>query len=299
MGETQVFVEKADRLAGITTATLMGLGILQIILGETVSKSVALTANGIDCIGDGFVSAVVWVGLKFFRKPADEKFHYGYYKMENLASIAAASVMMILAGYIVFRSYNQYVNPHPVSFPLLGAIVAFIAAVIAIGLGVYKYKKGSKSKMSSVKLEAFNTIKDGTASGLAVVALIFDIYGYYMADAIVGFIIAGIIVSIGFAAIKESSYMLIDACDGECVDKSYMIKKIAEKIEGVESAHIVRLRRSGPVLQGELEVKVPFDMTVHDFNKIREKINKKIKDEFDDIERLTVTAITIEKDKSK
>ncbi|PNX45707.1 MAG: hypothetical protein BV457_09055, partial [Thermoplasmata archaeon M9B1D] len=179
MEETQVFVEKADRLAGITTATLMGLGILQIILGETVSKSVALTANGIDCIGDGFVSAVVWVGLKFFRKPADEKFHYGYYKMENLASIAAASVMMILAGYIVFRSYNQYVNPHPVSFPLLGAIVAFIAAVIAIGLGVYKYKKGSKSKMSSVKLEAFNTIKDGTASGLAVVALIFDIYGYY------------------------------------------------------------------------------------------------------------------------
>jgi len=299
MGETQVFVEKADRLAGITTVTLMGLGVLQIILGETVSKSVALTANGIDCIGDGFVSAVVWIGLKFFRRPADEKFHYGYYKMENLASIAAASVMMILAGYIVFRSYNQFVNPHPVSFPLLGAIVAFIAAVIAIGLGVYKYKKGKKSKMSSVKLEAFNTIKDGTASGLAVIALIFDIYGYYIADAIVGFIIAGIIVSIGFAAIKESSYMLIDACDGECVDKSYMIKKIAEKIEGVESAHIVRLRRSGPVLQGELEIKVPCDMTVRNFNKIKEKINKKIKDEFDDIERLTVTAIDVEKDSSK
>jgi cation diffusion facilitator family transporter len=295
MGETKVFVEKADRLAGITTFTLMGLGVLQIILGETVSKSVALTANGIDCIGDGFVSAVVWVGLKFFRRPADEKFHYGYYKMENLASIAAASVMMVLAGYIVFRSYNQFVNPHPVSFPLLGAIVAFIAAVIAIGLGVYKYKKGKKSKMSSVKLEAFNTIKDGTASGLAVVALVFDIYGYYIADAIVGFIIAGIIVSIGFAAIKESSYMLIDACDGECVDKSYMIKKIAEQIEGVESAHIVRLRRSGPVLQGELEIQVPCDMTIREFNKIKDKINKKIIEEFDDIERLTITAVTVEK----
>ena len=295
MGETQVFVEKADRLAGITTATLMGLGVLQIILGETVSKSVALTANGIDCVGDGFVSAVVWVGLKFFRRPADEKFHYGYYKMENLASIAAASVMMVLAGYIVFRSYNQFVNPHPVSFPLLGAIVAFIAAVIAIGLGVYKYKKGKKSKMSSVKLEAFNTIKDGTASGLAVVALVFDIYGYYIADAIVGFIIAGIIVSIGFAAIKESSYMLIDACDGECVDKSYMIKKIAEQIEGVESAHIVRLRRSGPVLQGELEIQVTCDMKIREFNKIKDKINKKIIEEFDDIEKLTITAVTVEK----
>jgi cation diffusion facilitator family transporter len=165
MGETQVFVEKVDRLAGITTITLIGLGVLQIILGETISKSVALTANGIDCIGDGFVSAVVWMGLKVFRRPADHKFHYGYYKMENLASIAAAAVMLTLAGYIVFRSYNQFVNPHPVSFPLLGAIVAFIAALVAIGLGVYKYKKGKKSKMSSVRLEAFNTIKDGVASG--------------------------------------------------------------------------------------------------------------------------------------
>ena len=80
MGENLDFVKNADRLAGITTVTLVGLGILQIILGETVSKSVALTANGIDCIGDGFVSAVVWIGLKFFKKPADHKFHFGYFK---------------------------------------------------------------------------------------------------------------------------------------------------------------------------------------------------------------------------
>ena len=77
MGETVDLVKNADRLAGITTVTLMILGIIQIILGETISKSVALTANGIDCMGDGFVSAVVWIGLKFFKKPADHKFNYG------------------------------------------------------------------------------------------------------------------------------------------------------------------------------------------------------------------------------
>jgi cation diffusion facilitator family transporter len=272
----------------------MGLGILQIILGETVLKSVALTANGIDCIGDGFVSAVVWVGLKFFRRPADQKHHYGYYKMENLASIAAALVMMILAGYIVFRSYNQLVNPHPVSFPLIGAIVAFIAAVVAIGLGVYKYKKGKKSKMSSVKLEAFNTIKDGTASGLTVIALIFYIYGYPIADAIVGFIIAGIIVTIGFAAIKESSYMLIDACDTECVDRSYIIKQIAEECKYVEHAKVVRLRRSGPIYQGELEIKVHSELKVKDLNKIKKNILKKVKDTFPEIDRLTITTSELE-----
>jgi len=69
MEKSNNFVQNADRLAVLTAVVLVGFGIIQIIFGETISKSVALVANGIDCIGDGFVSAVVWIGLRFFRKP--------------------------------------------------------------------------------------------------------------------------------------------------------------------------------------------------------------------------------------
>ncbi len=285
-------IEKADKLAGYTTFILIFLGVVQIVFGEFISKSIALTANGIDCIGDGFVSAVVWIGLMFFKRPADKRFHYGYYKMENLASGIAAVVMIGLAIYIAFRSSNQFINPHPVETPVVGAFLAFIAAVIALGLGVYKFRKSKKSKMGSVKLEAFNTIKDGVASGLTVVALVLSSQGIYIADGIVGLIIAIIIISIGFAAIKESSYILIDACDGECVDMSFSIKQIAEEVKDVKSANIVRLRRSGPIFQGEMEVEVPDDMTIKEFNRIKENISNKIKEIFPEIERITITAKT-------
>jgi cation diffusion facilitator family transporter len=285
-------VEKADKLAGFTALILILLGMIQIISGEIISKSIALTANGIDCIGDGFVSAVVWIGLMFFKRPADKRFHYGYYKMENLASGIAAVVMIGLAIYIAFRSYNQLMDPHPIDTPLLGAILAFIAAIIALGLGFYKFRKSKKSKMGSVKLEAFNTIKDGTASGLTVLALILSSQGFFIADGIVGLVIAIIIITIGFAAIKESSYILIDACDGECVDRSFSIKQIAQDFKEVKTAHIVRLRRSGPIYQGELEVEVPDDMTIKEFNSLKENINKKIREVFPEVERVTITAKT-------
>ena len=291
MGEKNQFVENADRLAGLTTLVLVSLGIIQIVLGETILKSIALTANGIDCIGDGFVSGVVWVGLLYFRRPADKKFNYGYYKLENLASGFAAVVMIGLAIYIIIRSYLQLMEPHPVvKNPIIGAEIAGIAAIIALGLGFYKYFKGKNSKMGSVKLEAFNTIKDGVASGLTVVALVLSSYGFTEADAIVGFIIAGIIITIGFIAIKESSLMLVDACDGECVDRSFVIKKIAEEVENVESAHVVKLRRSGPIYQGEMEIKVSSDLTIRDFNIIKKKIIKKIQSTFPEVEKLTITA---------
>lgn len=285
-------IQNADRLAGITTIVLIVLGVIQIILGETISKSVALTANGVDCIGDGFVSAVVWLGLKYFRKPADQKFHYGYYKMENLASIIASFVMIILALYIIYRSYNQLIDPHPVELPLLGAVVAFIAAIIAIFLGVYKYIKSKKTNLGSVRLDAFNTIKDGFASGLAVIALILSSMGIFIADAIVGFIISGIIVSIGFAAIKESSYMLIDACDNECLIKGSELKKIAEELDQIKSAKVIRLRRAGPILQGEMEIIVLDEMTINELNKLKKQLKLKIREKYPDVERLTISAIS-------
>jgi len=55
-------ISRPEYLAGITALVLILLGIIQVLFGELWAKSVALTANGIDCIGDGFVSATVWGG---------------------------------------------------------------------------------------------------------------------------------------------------------------------------------------------------------------------------------------------
>jgi cation diffusion facilitator family transporter len=293
--DKEVLVDKVQNIAGLTVIILVVLGIIQIILGETISKSVALTANGIDCIGDGFVSGIVWVGLKFFRKPADHKFHYGYYKLENLAAVAAALIMIVLAGYISYRSYLQLTDPHDIEAPILGAMVALVAACVAWGLGIKKYKEWKETKLGSVKLDAFNTIKDGTASFLAVIALLLSGYGYPIADAVVGFVIAAIIITIGFATIKEASYVLVDACDEECVEQGQVMMKYINEIEGVHSAKVVRLRRTGPVLQGEIEIHVPGDMSISDADKIRKRITTQIKKIIPDIERLTVVALPDEK----
>ena len=143
----------------------------------------------------------------------------------------------------------------------------------------------------SAKLDAFNTVKDGTSSFLTVVALTLSSMGFVIADAVVGFIIAGIIVTIGFAAIKESSYMLLDACDGQCIQQGQTIKEIAQDVPGVCVANLVRLRRSGPILQGELEIQVNGDMTVAELEQIKNIIIEHIKVQHPDIERLIISAI--------
>ncbi len=293
--QKESLANNTEKLAIVTTISLIVLGVIQIILGETISFSVSLIANGIDSIGDGFISGIVWVGLRFLKKPADQRFHFGYYKLENLASIGATVVMFILAAYIAFRSYNQLINPQSVQFPIIAAVIAFIAGLIALILGVYKITKYRQDRLSSVKLDAINTIKDGTTSFLTVAALILSSLGYTIADSIIGFIIAGLILTIGFAAIKESGYMLLDACDGDCLMYGILIKTYAERINGVQAAHVVRLRRTGPVIQGELEITVPGEMTVSELDQIQSEIIRVSTEKITELERLTITVVPSQK----
>ncbi len=284
-------MKKIENTSALTAIFLMGIGIVQVILGETVSQSIALTANGIDCIGDGFVSGVVWVGLKVFRRPADHKFHYGYYKIENIVSIGAAIIMVLLAGYIVYRSYFQLIDPHEIQAPLLGIIVASFAAIVAVILGIRKYLEWKKNRLSSLKLDAINTVKDGVASFLAVIALILSSHGLPIADALAGFVIAAIILSIGFTAVKEASYILVDACDGHCIDQREVVRGLVQNITGVRSVSVIRLRRTGPVMQGDVEIEVPGEMTVSALDETKSSIQKVVKKNLTDMEKLTITAV--------
>jgi len=253
--------------------------------------SVALTANGIDCIGDGLVSGIVFVGLNVFHRPADDKFHYGYFKLENLASIVAAVIMVALAIYIGWRSYMQLIDPQEVKAPMAGIILASIAAVVAITIGIIKFVQAKKTHLGSAKLEAFNTIKDGTASVLAVAALILTQYGYPMADALIGFVIAVIILSIAFAAIKEASLMLVDACDDSCVDQGLVLRNIMHHFPQVIASRMVRLRRTGPYYQGDMVIEVHEEMTIKKVDELKKNMEDWAKNKIPNLHHLTITAV--------
>jgi divalent metal cation (Fe/Co/Zn/Cd) transporter len=89
--------------------------------------------------------------------------------------------------------------------------------------------------------------------------------------------------------------MLVDACDGDCIMYGVLIKTYAERVKGVQAAEVVRLRRSGPVIQGELEITVSGDMSVLELNKIQTEIIRICNEKISELERLTITAVPSEK----
>ena len=78
-----------QRIAKTSVLTLIGIGIVEIIMGQ-VSGSVVATADGIDSLSDAMISFIVLIGLRIAHRPADRKFPFGYHKVESFAALIAA-----------------------------------------------------------------------------------------------------------------------------------------------------------------------------------------------------------------
>ncbi|MCC2649820.1 MAG: putative cation efflux system protein [Nitrososphaeraceae archaeon] len=159
-----------QKIAKVSVITLIGIGIVELVTGH-VSGSVVATADGIDSLSDAMISFIVLLGLRIAHRPADKKFHFGYHKVESFAakveSFAAmmAAIGMIIIGCIIFyHSYEALIHPREIKQPIFTMIVLAAAGAISLHRAFQMRVIANKYDLLSLKTDAKNSIKDGSAS---------------------------------------------------------------------------------------------------------------------------------------
>ena len=96
-------IKCAQKIAKISVITLLSIGIVELLIGQ-ISGSVVATADGLDSLSDAMISFIVFMGLVIAGRPADKKFHFGYYKVESFAALIAAIGMIVVGSIILYQS---------------------------------------------------------------------------------------------------------------------------------------------------------------------------------------------------
>src|ERR671920_1397900 len=216
-----------QKIARISVITLIGIGIVELVTGH-VSGSVVATADGIDSLSDAMISFIVLLGLRIAHRPADKKFHFGYRKVESFAALMAAIGMVIIGSIILYHSYDALVNPREINQPILTMVVLAAAAAISLHRAFQMRLIANKYDLLSLKTDAKNSIKDGSASVIGFFSiLIATQFGFLQMDAIGGMIIAGYIFSVSYISLKQSSLILVDAWQNPKITE--LVKRIDEE----------------------------------------------------------------------
>lgn len=244
-----------QRIAKISVVTLISIGIVELIMGH-ISGSVVATADGVDSMSDAMISFIVLIGLRFARRPADRKFQFGYHKVESFAALIAAIGMIVIGSFIVYHSYGGLIHPEEIQQPLLTMVVLAIAGGISLHRAFQMRSIANKYNLLSLKTDAKNSIKDGSASVLGFFSvLIATQFGFLQADAIGGLVIAGFIFSVAYVSLKQSSLILVDAWHNP-VSSDYIKRLIEQKFEAEVRVRSIKLRQTGIISRAEIHLEI-------------------------------------------
>jgi cation diffusion facilitator family transporter len=272
-----LILNKAQSAAKQSVITLAAIGVAEILV-SIFTGSITLTADGTDSIADAMISFIVWFGIMLAKKPKSKMFHFGYRKVEVLAAFIAAIVIIILGSFIAYHAFDAFYKPRTVAYPEITMATLVAAGSLSLHRAFMIRKVAIESDLISLKLDAKNSIKDGTASfiGLASVAAATYLNFTFM-DAVGGMIIAGYIFFMAYSAIKESALVLVDA-----VHNPELVENIKYKIQEKFNVQTdgVFLRPVGNEFNAEIHILLPSEARLDEIHKLINSISSTIREDF-------------------
>ncbi len=246
--------------------------------------SYALIADATETGTDIVSSVLLWAGLKYSLKPADDDHPYGHGKAEPLAAILISLFLIGAAVWIAYHSIYYIRTPHPLpqAFTLW-----VLAAVILVKEGMFRYvhEVGRTIKSQAVMADAYHHRSDAITSVAAFIGIVIARLcgqGYEGADDWAALLAAGFIVYNALRILKRSMSEVMDGAPPQ--DLLEEIKSTAIDVEGVEEVEKCYVRKMGFDYFVDMHIHVSGELTVtqghhiaHEVKSMLIERNKRIK----------------------
>jgi cation diffusion facilitator family transporter len=277
------------------------LFILKLIF-STITHSIALQADAFDNLTDVVMVFAALIGIIYSRKKPNEKFPYGYYKIENIISL-------IISIFIFYTAYNIFLQSIKDIFDFISGsskiimlshsvlIFLIISFLISVILTIYLKIIGKKTKSPIIESEASEKLYDNFISLSVLVGFIGIGFNLNLLDSIIGLFIVFFIVKGGYDIFLNSTRTLLDAVID--FDKRIEFYKLIESYPKIKKIESLEVRAYGRYIFLEVIIDLNKDLSLAQIQTLKNHITTNIKDKFPQIFKVIILTQTQEKPVTK
>ena len=113
--KSKKFYTKPIFVNSVLLVVNLGLFIFKLIFAD-LSGSLALQADAFDNLTDIIMVFAALVGITYAKRKPNEKFPYGYYKIENIISLIISLIIFYTAYNVILISFSE-IYAHFVGLP--------------------------------------------------------------------------------------------------------------------------------------------------------------------------------------
>ena len=186
------------------------------IAGGTFTNSAGLLADGFQSISCVATSILIMVSLGFSQRGSDERFPYGYAKIEFIAALSAFSILIGIGLFIVLTNVvgilrRDFVQPDIIALP-----VVMVSALLTYMIYRYNFCAGVKLDSAGMVANGCHAGADLFSSGAVIVAIIVSQFGpsFAVFDKLAALIVGVIIIKDSLSHWMGNLHVILDQVSG-------------------------------------------------------------------------------------
>mgnify|MGYP002765409228 FL=1 len=246
------------------------------LLAGIITSSISITADALNNLSDAGSSIVTLAGFKLAAQKPDSKHPYGHGRIEYLAGLAVAAVILIM-GFELFRdSIGKVLHPQDTEFSYVVIFILLASILVKCYMAYYNYSIGKEIDSAAVRAAAMDSMSDCIATGAVLVTTVLNhLYGWQL-DGYCGILVSFFIMYSGIQAARDS----VDPLLGIEPDEEFLqqIEDISLSFdENIVGIHDLMVHDYGPGRKIiSLHAEVPADSNMIQIHDVIDNLEKKL-----------------------
>ncbi len=243
------------------------------LLIGAVTHSIAITADALNNLSDAGNSCISVLGFRLSTKPADQEHPYGHGRVEYIAGMVVALVIMYMGIELIKNSVQKIIHPEPLLFSWASVLVLVLSILGKVWLAFFNRAIGKQINSGAINAVVVDSLSDVAATSFTILALFLSRRSALPFDGIFGIVVAGFVFFAGFSVFRDTISPLL----GQPPTKEF-VESIENKIlsyDGIIGVHDLIVHDYGPsrcFVSAHAEVSAATDiMESHDLMDVIER----------------------------
>lgn len=266
------------RAGYVGIATNIALAGVKAFIG-LAANSISVVLDAVNNMSDAVSSVVTIIGTKFASAEADKDHPLGHGRIEYLAALTVAGLILWAGITSLVESAKKIAEPATPEYSLAALIVIAVTILVKIVLSRYVKRTGIRVKSTSLVAAGTDAGYDAIISASVLASAIFFNATGISLEAWLGLLIAIFIIRSGIELITETLNDILGKRTDSALSKE--IKEAIKEEPQVLGAYDLYVFNYGPGLDyATVHVELPDSMTAHEIDQLQRKITISIKKKF-------------------
>lgn len=258
--------------SGVGIACNVLLSLAKMMVGMLL-HSVSVMADAFNNLSDAGSSIIGLVGVKMAEKPADEDHPFGHGRIEYVAALIVA-FLVIEVGFTFFKdSISKIRHPEKLRFQMVSIVILGMSILVKLWLGMFNKKLGKKIDSQVMMATAADSLGDVIATAATVVSILFWKVTGINIDGFVGLGVSLVVMWAGIGIARDTLEPLIG--EATTPEDYRRIKKFVEKYDGIMGSHDLIVHNYGPGRSmASIHAEVPNNVSIEVSHEIIDRIER-------------------------